>query len=219
MERGGRTLGILGLAALASLGAAQSWNFQKINPKATYLRDSQSAPTASMLDLETDPTFILLRAQSGATPTLEIRTVGWFNRALDNPAAHNVSDEAVAVFAQTSSLDSDWTHQFRVFTPIEAGTDFITLPTWAGNQPTDISEDFGVNSSTLAITIPGQARFVMLTPFDNGFWNNGDDFSMPNADSRGFGVEWRVYNAVPEPGSVFLLSIGIAAAVRRKLKR
>ena len=150
---------------------------------------------------------------------LEIRTVGWFNRATDNPAAHNVSNEAVAVFAETSSLDSDWTHQFRVFTPIEAGVDFFTLPTWVGNLPTDISEDFGVDPTTLAIASPGQARFVMLTPFDNGFWNNGDDFSMPNADPRGFGVEWRIYNAVPEPGSVILLGLGLASVVRRKLKR
>jgi len=210
---------MLGLSALASFSVGQSWNFQKINPKATYLRDSQFAPIASIVDLETDPTFILLRGQLGSAPTLEIRSVGWFNRALDNPAAHNISNQAVAVFAQTNSLDADWTHQFRVLTPIEAGTDFYTLPTWAGNQPTDISDDFGVDSNELSIAIPGQARFVMLTPFDNGFWNNGDDFSMPGADPRGFGVEWRVFNAVPEPGSVFLLGLSVAAIARRKLKR
>ena len=43
--------------------------------------------------------------------------------------------------------------------------------------------------------------------------------TMPNADQRGFGVEWRVFNAVPEPASVFLLGLGVAAVVRRKLKR
>lgn len=219
MKRGGRTFGILVFATLASLGAAQNWNFQKINPKATYLRDSQSAPVASMFDLESDPAFVSIRGEAGSLPMLEIRTVGWFNRAMDNPAAHNISNEAVAVFAQTSALDSDWTQQFRVLTPIDAGTDFATLPTWIGNLPTDINEDFGVNSSSLQIAIPNQARFVMFTPFDNGFWNNGDDFSMPNADPRGFGVEWRVFNATPEPGSVFLLGLGLAAVARRKLKR
>src|SRR6185503_19174848 len=160
MEKGGRTLGIMGLAALASLGAAQSWNFQKINPKATYLRDSQSAPAASMVDLETDPTFLWLKAQAGSTPMIEIRTVGWFNRAMDNQAAHNISNEAVAVFTQTNDLDADWTHQFRVMSPIEAGTDFVTFPTFVGNLPTDISQDFGVNQNSLEIAIPGQARFM-----------------------------------------------------------
>lgn len=219
MKRGGRYFGILGLAALAHFGHGQTWNFQKINPKATYLRDSQSAPAATMIDLETDPSFLALRAQLGSIPTLEIRTVGWFNRATDNPAAHNVSNEAVAVFAQTNGLDSDWTHQFRVLTSIEAGTDFFTLPTWAGNQPTDIAEDFGIDESALTIVIPGTARFLMLTPFDNGFWNNADDFSMPNADPRGFGSEWRVVNGVPEPASLGALAFALAAMGKRKLKR
>src|SRR5688500_10121359 len=108
MRRSGRTLGILAFAAMAVMGAAQRRNFQKINPKATYLRDAQTAPSASMLDLETDATFLWLRGQPGSTPMIEIRTVGWFNRAMDNQAAHNLSNEAVAVFAQTADLDADW---------------------------------------------------------------------------------------------------------------
>ncbi len=200
-----------GLAAVgvAGIAQAQTWRFDKIDPKSTYLRDSQAAPGA-------------LRIQLGPSDSegrfISLRTVGWFNRAIDNPLAHNVSNQAVAVFSASGILDPDWTKQTRIGSATDAGDDFFTLPTFVGSLPTDISQDFGVGPSILQIEIPNGANFLHFTPYDNGFWNNGDDFSMPGADPRGFGVEWRV-QTLPEPGTWAVLAVGGAALIRRRRRR
>jgi hypothetical protein len=147
---------------------------------------------------------------------LEIRTTGWYNRALDNPLARNVDNQAVAVFSNGPSLDPDWSRRHRVHGAIQYGSPFYTLPTWVGNKPTDIEEDFGIGAQGLRIRAPQFATTLLFTPFDNGFWNNGDDFSMPGADPRGFGVEWRWVQTVPEPGTVAALSLGAVLLRRRK---
>lgn len=198
-------MGLAGLGASACLGAAQSWNFEKVNPKGTYLRDSQATQAAT--------SFQISLTEEGRF--LEIRTVGWFNRALDNPLSRNISNEAVAVFSEDGMVSPNWLERHRVESAKDAGLDFYTLPTWVGNSPTDITEDFGVGHDVVRVEIPDQAGFVLVTPFDNGFWNNGDDFSMPNSDPRGFGVEWRIVGTVPEPATVGALSLGLLGLRRR----
>jgi hypothetical protein len=203
-----RCTSLLILGSMALSGAqAQGWSFLKIDPKATYLRDSQFAPSATMLALG-----IVDRTKF----ELEIRTTGWYNRALDNPLARNVDNQAVAVFSNGPSLDPDWSRRHRVHGAIQYGSPFYTLPTWVGNKPTDIEEDFGIGAQGLRIRAPQFATTLLFTPFDNGFWNNGDDFSMPGADPRGFGVEWRWVQTVPEPGTVAALSLGAVLLRRRK---
>lgn len=202
--------GLAGILAAVAAAQAQNWNFQKIDPKSTYLRDSQA--TAPVVVIE----FVGLYEFGDF---LELRTVGWFNRAADNPAAHNVSDQAVAVFSSTGLLDPDWNNQFRVGGAAKAGTDFYTLPTFVGNKPTDIQEDFGIGPDIVRIQIPEAGRYLMFTPYDNGFWNNVDDFSMPGADPRGFGIEWRGASAVPEPGALAALAVGLATLRARRRRR
>lgn len=197
------------LATLATLGFSQSWTFVKINPKGTYLRDSQLAPA---------PTTTPIGFEHKGDFDIEIRTVGWFHRAGDNKSSNNISNEAVAVFAENDLIDMDWTKQYRIAAPIDAGNDFYTLPTWHGSNPTDISEDFGVNAAVVRMAIPDEANFLFFTPYDNGFWNNEDDFSMPGADSRGFGIEYRlIRTAVPEPATLAVFGIGLAGVLRRRI--
>ena len=213
-----KNVGVLALIALAGLGYAQAWNFTKVNPTATYLRDSQWAPDASMIDLGiTGPEWVDVMG-GRLRIKLEIRSVGWFNRALDNPAAHNVSNQAVAVFSTSNFLNPDWSQQYRVSAAEDAGDDFYTLPTWVGSRPTDIVEDFGAGPSEIVLDVPLGAHYLMLTPYDNGFWNNGDDFSMPGADPRGFGVEWQVdrVGTAPEPTVLLVLGAGLAGLLRRR---
>jgi hypothetical protein len=205
--------------AMACHGVAQNWTFVKIDPKATYLRDSQFAPSASKIDLGlNEQAWNVIRASLGSIG-LEVRSVGWFNRASDNPLSFNISNQGVGVFSVTGGLDPDWSRQYRVDAPRDAGENFFTLPTWVGGHATDIAEDFGIGPEVVRVPIPDGSRFVLLTPFDNGFWNNTDDFTMPGADPRGFGVEWRFYDPVPEPATALALGASVAIAALRRSRR
>lgn len=206
-----RLLILISSASMATLSLGQAWNFVKIDPKSTYLRDSQFAPSAATIHLG---------LEHRDDWTLEIRTVGYYNRASDNRASRNISSEAVVVFSSTGKLDGDWHKQERVGGAVDAGTDFYTLPTWNGGLPTDIGEDFGIDHQAAKVDIPTGGDFFMVTPYDNGFWNNEDDFSLPGADSRGFGIEYRVIRgAVPEPATLATVAIGLIALARRRTLR
>lgn len=213
---------LLILGSAASTGSAQSFQFLKINPRATYLRDSQWAPAATTLDIAAE--LALNPLPYGQDPNrlrLEVRTVGWFDRAPNNPASHNVSNEAVAVFSTGGALDPDWSKQFRVGSPIDEGDDFYTLPTWVGNLATDIPEDFRIGATWMTVDVPSTATHVLFTPYDNDFWNNSDDFSMPGADPRGFGLEWRLsgYSSVPEPSTILGLSLSALGLWKARSRR
>jgi len=201
---------ITSLVTMASMSLGQTWTFVKIDPKATYLRDSQLAPM---------PTLTPIGFEHKGDFKIEIRTVGWFNRASDNKSSNNISNEAVAVFAETDEVDTNWTNRNRIATAIESGNDFYTLPTWHGNNPTDIAEDFGVGSEIIRMDIPDNANWLFFTPYDNGFWNNEDDYSMPGADERGFGIEYRMVrpSAVPEPASLAAVGLGLLGLRRKRL--
>jgi hypothetical protein len=198
---------LAGLGAAASLGFGQAWNFEKVNPKGTYLRDSQATQAATAIQLS--------QTRDGGH-FMEIRTVGWFNRALDNPLSHNISNQGVAVFSEDGHVNPNWTFHHRVDLAEEAGNDFYTLPTWIGNNPTDIDEDFGIGPVAIRVELPAESNFLLITPYDNGFWNNGDDFSVAGADPRGFGVEWRIVGTVPEPGTLAVVGLGLAGLGKRK---
>lgn len=206
------------LAFISSSALGQT--FVKIDPKATYLRDSRPTVSATTLALGIDPGLREKMIRGESTLMMTIRSVGWFNRAIDNPNAHNVDNIAVAVFSVTGVLNPDHTQRYRVDQPLDAGTDFATFNTFEGNQPTDIDEDFAIGPEWLNVPVPPTASYLLFTPFDNGFWNNGDDFSMPGADPRGFGVELALNEIpeTPEPASVIALTVGVAALVRRRCK-
>lgn len=205
-----RTATLIALGAFASLGFGQSWTFVKINPKATYLRDSQATAAA---------TWLHVGFEHKSDFSIELRTIGWFNRAADNKASQNVSNEAVAVFAESNEIDGNWTNRHRVIGAHDAGADFFTLPTWHGGHDTDIEEDFGVGAESIVLEIPDGANYLLFTPYDNGFWNNEDEFNVPGADPRGFGIEYRlIRSSVPEPGTLAILSLGVAAGYFRRRK-
>ena len=84
--------------------------------------------------------------------------------------------DTVGVFSSSSTLlDSSLLH--RVPDAIDAGVDVSTSPTFFGSEPTDIPEDFEINTSDLGgtvIQVPLSAKFLFVSASDSLFNDNAD---------------------------------------------
>jgi hypothetical protein len=83
----------------------------------------------------------------------------------------------------------------------------VTMPTYYGNQPTDIPQDFyiSLNSTpggSATLTIPTGAAYIFFSPNDDFFQDNSSPTNPP------FGVTIGAAS-VPEPGSLALALTGV----------
>lgn len=79
----------------------------------------------------------------------------------------------LGVFSSSATvLAPDLLH--RVPGAIDAGTDNFSGGTWPSGQPTDITEDFTIQTPGLSIVIPAGAAYLMVTPADIYYLDNGD---------------------------------------------
>ena len=132
-----------------------------IDPRTTYLRINNDPGTLDAAPLE----LSLLGISEGDYLILQQR--GDF----DNGPGGDVSKRMIGVFsANDSLLDPSQTH--RVPGAIEAGDDYVTSPTYYGNLPTDIPEDFKID--TILIQVPDSALFIFVSAHDSWYNDNTD---------------------------------------------
>jgi hypothetical protein len=195
---------LLWFSALSSLagaaGSARGEFVVSLDPRGTYLRVSgESPPAAAPVDL------LALGIQPGDTITLT--RVGDFQRGGDAPFDEDVFLDTTAVFSASSMLGPA-SDLHRVVGALAAGADFMTVPTFVGELPTDIPEDFEVSNfdgtmTSATVVVPAGARFLFVAAADSFFSDNAD----PDGD---FGVRITVEaRAIPEPSSLLLALLGV----------
>jgi PKD repeat protein len=155
--------GTTGDAAAISAATTQETRF--LDPRATYLHtnqdDSANARAFRLSDLGVEP-----------TETVRITRLGDFE---------NGQEQAFGLTAVFSTNDTllPRSERDRVPGAVDAGDDFVTSPTFNGNEETDIPEDFQVSTqdgstASTTVTVPADARFIFLSAQDNLFQDNSD---------------------------------------------
>ena len=105
--------------------------------------------------------------------TLRIQPVGGFDNGPGTDAPHAF----MAVFSASSTVLAS-SLRYRVPGAIDAGEDYVTVPTCPGGHLTDIPEDFTVNVEGVDVVIPAGATHLMLCPRECYSNDNSD----PNSD-------------------------------------
>ena len=132
-----------------------------INPKATYLRINNDAGTLDAIPID------LSKLGISMGDYLLLQQLGDF----DNGPGADIYGRLIGVFsANDSLLDPSQAH--RVPGAIDAGEDYITPPTYYGSLPTDIPEDFKIDTTT--IQVPDSAQFIFISTQDSWYNDNTD---------------------------------------------
>jgi hypothetical protein len=138
-----------------------------VDPRATYLRTASrdSARDARPIEL----------AELGIEPgqRVTLRRLGSYSKK--GSGGEGLS----AVFSANATLEPS-EERHRVPGAIDAGPDYETSPTYFGDQPTDIPEDFLVSDTagedpSVTLEVPPEARFLFASAIDNRFADNSDD--------------------------------------------
>ena len=160
---------------------------QGIIPRATYLHAREENDLAATPFLLSD-----LGVQPGET--VRIERLGDYDNGGEQvfgmTAVFSVNDTLLAA----SERD-------RLPGAVDAGSDFVTSPTFNGEEETDIPEDFQVatqdaSSNSTTVTVPTDARYLFVSPQDNLFGDN-DDFD------EDYGFRTTVVNEKPTADFTF----------------
>ncbi len=159
------------VGAMALAGSAAASVFLQLNPAATYLRtNSDPAPPAVAYELAT----------LGVAPgdRIELRRMGLW----DNGPAGDQFSTLIGIFSGSSTLLAN-NELHRVPDAVAAGVPVVMGPTYFGNLPTDIPEDFVIStaaypSGVVCVTVPPGATHVFFSVMDSLYYDNVD----PNAD-------------------------------------
>jgi len=123
----------------------------EVGATSTFLRVDNFDPA-------TDPTIIDLDAHEiSAGTTLTLKTKGSYY----NTTALTERNSMVCVFSETMVILNKTTLD-RVREAIDAGTDYVTENTFAGDQTTDIPEDFKVDEDEVQVVVPNQAEYLIV---------------------------------------------------------
>lgn len=134
-----------------------------VNSKRTYLR--------TFWDNAKDARVVSL-AQLGAKPgdTLRLSTAGSFTSTTGKPGSGRI----VAAFSSSNTLLANpgfFGSVSRLPGALDAGVDITTPRTYYFRLPTDISQDFEVQSNT-EVVVPAGAAYILFTPYDSHFDDN-----------------------------------------------
>jgi hypothetical protein len=131
-----------------------------IDPTSAYLRTNDD-PCLDAIPIELSTLGI------SVGDYLRLAQLGDFN----NGPGGDIYKRMIGVFSSNDSLlDSSLLH--RVPGAIDAGEDFVTSPTYVGNLPTDIPEDFWID--TVIVQVPDSALFLFVSTHDSWYWDNSD---------------------------------------------
>jgi hypothetical protein len=189
-----------GLLALLSVTIAQSVSaqtFYQVSPTGSFYRTYSDASTA--------PLVISLADFFGAA-SLDLKPQG----ILQVAGPYSPTHDAVfcAVFSTTSDLLGT-SAQDRVSGAVASaatGTSpCVTVNTFYGGQPTDISQDFFIPFSGLSVDVPVGATHLFVAVFD--------DFYADNVSPQPTEYGLLVSSTVPEPGTLALSCIGIVVCI------
>jgi len=176
------------------------------------------AASAVTLSLDAKATYLRVNSDSGALDATAFKLSDYGFSAGDTVKFTRVGEfdngNAVllkgltAVFSSTSTLLGG-SNLDRVAGAIDAGVDFTTFATFNGGLATDISQDFIIGGNggvlfTMTVVVPAAAEYVFFSSMDSYF---GDNTSLD------YGVSME---AVPEPGSMAALGLGLAAIARKR---
>lgn len=130
--------------------------------RATYLRVNADPDAVDAVPLDLD--------SLGVNPgdTLSFYVTGF---AIIDPATSMRTHDVVAVFSGDAAL-APADSLARVTGAVEAGPDFLTLPTGVDGLPTDVPEDFFATRSS--VIVPAGARRLFLAVHD-GFYSDNQD--------------------------------------------
>lgn len=186
---------LLASAALALACCHASAAVVSLNSQATYLHTNESTPTPAPLALRlSDYGFV-------AGDRIRLEVLG----DIDNGPGNDTFTFTVGLFSSSDTLLSTSLLNRVPGALASDGAPVVTLPTYFGNQATDIAEDFGFDSpdGTL-VTVPSGALYLFLAKTDQLYEDNSD----PDGD---YGVRLtRVTAEVPEPATAALLLLGLA---------
>lgn len=185
---------LLAVTAVLCLGIGPAWALPvniNIDPTRTYL------------NLEGDDAPVLRLADYGISPgdTILFETFGYF---LMYPGDPGMNTNMGAVFSSSDILEPAQYYVDkvnRVPGALDAGVDMITDAPGYIPWYFDIAEDFRIDPS-LIIQVPTDAQYLFVAAVDAYFWDN----SLPPNGS--FSVQ---ISKVPEPATLSLLGIGLAA--------
>ena len=203
-------LAAMAFSLVAGVVQAGPVTFEALGPMKTFLR-------ADSTDTTVDSTGLLLSSLfSGAilpgTTTITLYSTGeicFFSQCSGGeivPTFLGVfSSSAPAALSAPSNL-----HRISNYMPLPSGaTGFATGNTYASGLTTDIAEDFVIpQGSGTSFLVPVGAISLYLGIADSLYADNSD----PNASQDPLGVWISIQNAaIPEPGTVGMTWIGLAA--------
>ncbi|HEY4330141.1 MAG TPA: PEP-CTERM sorting domain-containing protein [Phycisphaerae bacterium] len=184
-----------------------------VAPTASYLKTDTSDTSAS-------PTIINLSQLSfTVTPgtTLVLQRLGAFGATNTLPGNVDNKTTLAGVFSSSNSILAP-SNLNRVPGALDAGTDFVSEPTFFGPFSTDISQDFLIDSGTynppvpfssVIVQVPLGAQYLIVAPTDSFYADNVD----PNGD---FALS---VTQTPEPASLAFLGSGVIALLMRRRGR
>lgn len=137
-----------------------------VPPRSTYLRTS---PTD---ESDPAPAYRLAGLGTGLQPgtTIHLERLGEYQYRDIDP--DSVRYRIIAVFSATDTLLAR-SQRARVPGAIDAGADFVTMPSFRDGGATDIPEDFAILDTT-TVVIPEGAAYIFVSPDDDRYGDNLD---------------------------------------------
>ncbi len=200
---------LLLVMALSLVGVATATPiFHGIDPTSTFLRTDST-------DTSVGPVFVNLSAY-GISPgmTISLQTLGDMCFGAGDPCTE-IASPLVGVFTTGTFPLGSTSELNRLIGPIgppSGITSLVTGETWYEHLTTDIPQDFAISvGSPLSVVVPDGANYLALGVADSFYADNSD----PNQD---LGVVLDA-EAIPEPGTLTLLALGVGMLLVGGLRR
>lgn len=132
---------------------------------------------------------------------------------MDNGPGGDTFTLTIGVFSSSNTLLAPSQRSRVPGALLSDAAPFVTAPTFAGNEATDIPEDFAFDvPAGITVTVPVGAQYLFLAKHDQRYFDNSD----PDHD---YGVRIGLAPPVPEPQTWAMFAAGLALIGRRAWQR